>query len=235
MPQEGYAVQWILITLGSVLLLASALLTLLLRRRNMPTFRRLHLSLQLIRRIQQIATLDTDTQDVATLQSSALILMEQLHRLRSELATSPALPTGDDGEPRILELARDTADHGVFTPDAFVEALINWENTPTSTEVSAFPIAIGAAECQRLQVVLHSIDADTRIRRAARKFARRFLHCKQPYALLDKAGLNSLGLAALAQCLRESDQSEALVLLDRWLSVHEITTEDLAQQDTQRQ
>ena len=245
MPQEGLTVQWIWITGGLGLLLAAALLTWLLRRKRaaLPpearpasqVYRRMRLPAGMLAMLRRGARLPADTQDAAALADAALPLMEHLLHLREQLRPIPPLPIGPEGEPRLMEPARDAADTGRFTAEALVEALHDWQESPTPAEVAAFPVYVAVAQSQRLALVLRSIHADAKVRAAAARLAPRLTKAKQPYALLDKAALNSLGLAALARALRESAQPEALVHLDRWLAIHEITTEDLAQQDAKRQ
>ena len=237
--------QWIWITGGVGLLLAAALLTWLLRRkgasqppearRTAQTYRKIRLPTGLLTMLRHGAQLPADTQDAAVLADAALPLMEHLLHLRERLTSLPPLPSSPEGEPRLMEPARDAADAGRFTSESLVEALQAWKESPTPAEVSAFPLYVALAQSQRLALVLRSIHADAKIRAAATRLAPRLARVKHPYALLDKATLNSLGLAALARALRKCDQPEALVYLDRWLAVHEITTEDLAQQDAKRQ
>ena len=227
--------QWILIVVGLSLLAVGALLTWLLMHRNAATYTRLSLPKGLLSLVRKTAQLADDRQDVSALANSALGLMEHLHQLRMLLPIFPALPESPDGEPRLIELAREVAEANQFSPAALIEALDAWPQTATPSEIQAFPACIAVAQCQQLRVILRSMQADAKIRQSAKRLARRLPRSKQPYALLDKAGLNSIGLAALAEALRHQEQSEALVLLDRWLEVHELTTDDLLQQDTMHQ
>ncbi len=227
--------QWILIVVGLSLLAVGALLTWLLTHRNAATYRRLSLPKGLLSLVRKTAQLADDRQDVSALANSALGLMEHLHQLRMLLPTFPALPESPDGEPRLLELAREIADANQFSPAALIEALDAWPHTATPSEIQTFPACIAVAQCQQLRVILRSMQADAKIRQRAQRLARHLPRSKQPYARLDKAGLNSIGLAALAEALRHQEQPEALLLLDRWLEVHELTADDLLQQDTLRQ
>ncbi len=227
--------QWVWIILGLMLLMVAALLTLLLRRRQTESFCRIPFPRRMLRLLRKTAGLPTVSQDVLSLREHALRLMVQIDDLRRELLKAPPLPAASDGEPRLMELARDAADADHFTLDALLHAMSGWEQSATSLEVSAFPVCVGAAQCQRLALVLRTIRADARLRKRAEKLAFRLLRSKKPYVLLEKAGLNSLGLATLARALRQQEQPEALVLLERWLSVHDVTIDDLARQDDQRQ
>lgn len=226
---------WILIFVGGLLLSVGALLTWLLTHRNATTYGRITLPRKLPSLLRQTAMLPSAHQDVAALADAALPLMEHIHNLRTALRSMPSLPEGSDGEPRLMDLARDTADAGQFTLLALMSAFEDWPYTATPAEIQAFPACIGAVQCQRLHLLLRTMQADAKLRLQAEKLARRLHRSKQAYGLLDKAGLNSVGLAALAKTLRDHSQPESLVLLDRWLEVHELTTEDLAQQDTLRQ
>ena len=227
--------QWILIVVGLSLLAVGALLTWLLMHRNAATYTRLSLPNGLLSLVRKTAQLAEDRQDVTALANAALGLMEHLHQLRLQLRKLPPLPESPDGEPRLIELAREVADTNQFSPAALIEALDAWPQTATPSEIQAFPACIAVAQCQQLRVILRSMQADAKIRQRAKRLARSLQRSKQPYALLDKAGLNSSGLAALAEALRHQEQSEALVLLDRWLEVHELTADDLVQQDTLHQ
>ena len=227
--------QWILIVVGLSLLAVGALLTWLLMHRNAATYTRLSLPKGLLSLVRKTAQLADDRQDVSALANSALGLMEHLHQLRMLLPTFPALPESPDGEPRLIELAREVADANQFSPAALIKALDAWPQTATPSEIQAFPACIAVAQCHQLRVLLRSMQADAKIRQRAQRLARRLPRSKQPYACLDKAGLNSIGLAALAEALRHQEQSEALVLLDRWLEVHELTADDMLQQDTMHQ
>ena len=226
---------WILIFVGGLLLSVGALLTWLLTHRNAATYVRITLPRKLPSLLRQTAMLPYAHQEIVALADAALPLMEHIHNLRTTLRNMPSLPEDSDGEPRLMDLARDTADAGQFTLVALISALQDWPHTATTAEIQAFPVCIGAVQCQRLRLLLRTMQTDAKIRRQAEKLARRLHRSKQPYGLLDKAGLNSVGLAALAKTLRDHGQPESLVLLDRWLDVHELTTEDLAQQDTLRQ
>ena len=226
--------QWILITVGVSLLAVGALLSWLLTHRNAASYVRASLPKGMLALIRKAACLSPDQQDHAALADFALALLEHIHQLRIQLRRLPALPEAS-GEPRLMELARDAADANQYTLAALLRALDAWEHTAAPSEIQGFPACIAAAQCQRLRRVLQTMLADAKIRRQAEKLARRLHRSKQPYARLDKAGLNSLGLASLANALRSQEQAESLVLLDRWLEVHEITAEDLAEQDALRQ
>lgn len=238
--------QWIWITAGLLTLLAAALLTLLLRRmkrssqpaadRTAGSYSRARIPARLLRMLRRAVRSTGDTQDIAALIASAHPLMEHILQLRTRLHSLPSLPTGDDGEPRLMDLAREAADEGPFTAAALVEALAACtEFRPTPAEVSAFPHYVALAQSQRLALVLRSMLADARIRSASAMLAPKLARSKQPNALLEKANLNSLGLAALVKALREREQHEAMIYVDRRLAVHDLAAEDLALQDTQRQ
>jgi len=228
-------VQWIWIILGLMLLTASAVLTLLLRRRSTARFCRVKLCRKLPQLIFRAAKLDTDAQDITALREHTIELTEAVLRLNQRLVTLPRLTAASDGEPRILEVARDIVDEGKYSPDALVHALSSLDEPFSSMEISALPDCICAAQCQRLALVIRSILENAAQRHHAQKLAHRLPRSRKPYALLDKAALNSIGLAELSRALQHQDQSEAIVLLERWLAVHEITTEALVQQDANRQ
>ncbi len=227
--------QWIWIFVGLMLLMLAALISWFLHHRSTAAFCRIPMPGRLLSLLQRTARLSVQTQDVRALQENALRLMEQIHRLHRTIFASPTLPAAPDGEPRLMALARDAADADHFTLDALSAAITTWDHPATPMEVSALPACIGAAQCQRLALVLQTILADAKNRIRAEKLAPQLLRSKKPYAMLEKAGLNSIGLAALAKALRQQEQPEGIVLLDRWLTVHDITTEVLAQQDDQRQ
>lgn len=226
---------WTLIIVGLSLLAICSLLTWLLTHQNAASYGRASVPGKLLPLLRKAARLPSDRQEAAALADFALQFMEHIHHLRQALRHLPSLPEAADGEPRLLALAQEAADAEQFTTEALTEALSTWEHPATPAEVLAFPACIGAVQCQRLHLVLRTILTDARTCQQAAKPAGRLLRAKHPYALLDKAALNSLGLAALAHALRQREQPEMLVLLDRWLEVHGLTTEDLAQQDAQRQ
>ena len=152
--------QWILIVVGLSLLSVGTLLTWLLTHRNVATYGRIALLRGMIALVRKTAQLAEDRQDVAALSNAALGLMEHLHQLRLQLRKLSPLPESPDGEPRLLELAREAADADQCSPAALIESLDSWQHTATPSEIQAFPACIAVAQCQQLQVILRRLQAE---------------------------------------------------------------------------
>lgn len=156
--------QWMTIMLGLMLLLIALLTGALLRmrmikRRGNTLYGgprcRLHTPRRTIHYLRKAAAIDRDRMDILALKQGALSLVEHMYRLSGGLRSIPALPGGGEGEPRLMSLARETADAGRFTSEALAEALREWEDIPpTPSEASAFPLCVALANCDRLGAVL---------------------------------------------------------------------------------
>lgn len=235
---------WIWIAAGLLLLLAGGMLTYLLRRTadtgdsKVPPvhYARERGSRQTLRLLRRIARMQCGGKDVEALHRAALPLMKHLIRLLQELRRIPPLPANQDGDPRLMELARDVADGEAFTPQALLDALNVWgESHPSPQEIAALPAYVAAAQCQRLNAVLRALMGDVRERRAAARLALKLQRRKHPEAVLNANRLNSIGLAALLMELRQQEQSQLLALLDMWLSHRGIAAESLTLAGMQRQ
>lgn len=237
---------WILIAAGLLVLLAVGLLTYLLRRSastgaqdTSPVpmhYARLRSVRQTSRLLRRFTRVKVVGKDVEALQLSALTLTKHLLRLSRELRRFPLLPANQDGEPRLMELARDVADGEDFTPQSLLDALSAWNEThPSPQEIAALPAYVAAAQCQRLSAVLRAMLTDVCERIAAARLAKRLQRRKHPDAILNANRLNSIGLAALLFELRKENQSQLLALLDAWLDHHEISAEALTISNMKRQ
>lgn len=237
--------QWLWLTAGILLLLAGGILTWLLRHAagtganaasSPGRFVRLHPDSRTMRLIRQILRRPALSKDTEVLQDVSRPLMTHLMRINRELRSLPPLPAGPDGEPRLMELARDAADHGQFAAQDLITALTSWDEPhATSGEVAAFPLCIALAQCHRLTSVLRTMQQDDRERQAAAKLARRLQRCKRPEAVMEKNSLSTIGLSALLGALREQEQHQLLALTDAWLESHEVSAEALVLTGTQRQ
>ncbi len=236
---------WLWIITGLSLLLAGGLLTYLLRRtteidKASAAFEMHHVRLrrsgQVSRLVRRILREDVEGQDMDALEEAARPLVMHLARLDQAIRHLPPLPADSDGEPRLMALARETADGDDLSVSALLHALSTWDAPPlTSQEIAAFPICIAAAERQRAASVLRALEKDIRERRAALRLAKRLARCRQPDAVLMKNHLSTIGLAALLMQLRQEKQEQLLSLMDAWLTQHDISAESLTRSGMQRQ
>lgn len=228
---------WIWLT-GGLLLAAGLLLTYLLRPHHGADglgFVRAKRNRQVIRRMRRLLRTKDPQRDAQALHQAALPLMEHLMHMNRDIASLPPLPAAPDGEPRIMDIARDAADQERFTRDALMSILTDWPEQPTPAEVAAFPVCIALAQSQRLASVFSAMQADARERSAAQHLARRLMRCKHPDAVLKMNTLNSTGLCTLLCALRESGSPALLSLLDAWLEEQGVPADSLAHSGTQRQ
>ena len=231
---------------GLMLLFAGMILTYLLRRKNGTAARkdshgpahyiRLHGNRSALRLIQKLTRTQIDGKDIEALQEAARPLLEHLLRINQELRQLPALPAGSDGDPRLMDLARDAADQEQFTVQSLLDMLINWEVSQVlPQEVAAFPVYVAAAQCQRLTTVLRALLSETRERSSAARLARRLRRCKRPESVLEKNRLNSIGLAALLSILRAEERHQLLALVNAWLEARDISAADITLSSMNRQ
>lgn len=226
--------QWLWIFAGLTLLLAGTILTYWLRHKTGTAARedshipvhyvRLRKNKRAVRLLKKAAGLHVGGKDIEALQEAVRPLMEHLLRLNQEVRRLPALPAGTEGEPRLMDLARDAADQEHFTVQTLLDMLTNWEISPAlPQEIAAFPVYVAAAQCQRLTAVLRALLSEARERASAARLAHRLQRCKRPATVLEKNRLNSIGLAELLGILREKEAHQLLALLNAWLESHEIS------------
>ena len=219
--------------MGGLLLLAGGLLTYLLKphKGNAAPYRlRLHRNRRVLRLMRRL--LRSKQVDSTVLPAASEALTEALHRMNRRIASLPPLPAGPDGEPRLMDAARDAADAPAFSSEALLDILS--DGNFTSTEVLHFPICVACAVSHRLGAVLSSLLADVRQADQARRMLRSMLHSKQPARLMRKCTLNSYGLHIL---FCEMEEAHALALLDMlkaWLSEFDLEPEQLAAAASQR-
>lgn len=237
--------EWLWIIAGLLTLLSACLLTILLRRTprdsrksaayELPRMPLAHTG-NVSRLVRRIIRTSVHGKDVEALQEAARPLVMHLSRLDREIRRVPPLPADSEGEPRLMNLARDIGDGDAFTAEVLADALSGWNGTPLSAmEISAFSQCVGAAACQRLSSVLRAMKKDLRERSGALRLARRLQRCKRPDEVLRKNHLSSVGLAALLGQIQQGKNDQLLSLVEVWLTQHEIAPEALTQSGMQRQ
>lgn len=211
---------------GGLMLLAGILLTYLLkpRKASEALYRvRLHRNrraLRLLRRLHRSKHPCT-----RTLQAASPTLLTALRRMNRRITSLPPLPADTDGDPRVLDAARDAADAPEISGEALLDALAG--NALSSVEVLFFPVCVAWAQSYRLTTVLTSLWADVRQADQAKAFLRRLRRSKQPARLLQKCTLNSFGLHALHQALAECRAEALQDMLTNWLLEMDLTIDDL--------
>lgn len=218
---------------GGLMLLAGILLTYLLKPRKaseVPYRGRLHRNRRVLRLMRRL--LRSKHPSTRTLQAASPFLLDSLRRMNRRIASLPPLPCGPDGEPRLMDAARDAADTPEISGEALLDVLA--DNAFTSPEVLFFPVCVACAESHRLAAVLTSLLADVRQADQAQKFLRRLRRSKHPALLLQKCTLNSFGLHALHQALTACHAEALLEVLTSWLLEMDLEPGDLAAAARQR-
>lgn len=214
---------WIWVVPGALMLVLAWGLTRFLNRK----YKRLLFPRRLMRALRKAMRLPGDGADVQALHAASLAITEHLLLLQRELRQAPSMPVDEDGVPRILALAHDLADEGLCTTAALLQALKNWPCTATPCEAWLLPLAIGAAQSQRLNRVLHAMLADAAQPTRARKLLRQMLRSRNAAALLEKSKLNAIGLAALAELIRTKAPDRLLPIWEEWLATQELNGDAL--------
>lgn len=215
------------------MLLAGVLLTYLLKPRkacNGPYRMRLHRNRRVMRLMHRI--LRSGQPWTRTLQAASPFLMDALRRTNRKISVLPPLPAGPDGEPRLMDAAREAADAPEISGDSLLKVLSH--NEFNSMEVLVFPVCVACAESRRLSVLLSSMLADTQQARQAQRLARRLRRSQHPQQLLQKCTLNSFGLNALHHALKEKHADALLNLLTDQLLEMELESNDLSAAARQR-
>ena len=218
---------------GGLMLLAGILLTYLLKLRKAseaPYRVRLHRNRRALRLLRRLH--GSKHPCTRTLQAASPTLLTALRRMNRRITSLPTLPADADGEPRVLDAARDAADAPEISGEVLLDVLAG--NTLSSTEVLFFPVCVAWAQSYRLTTVLTSLWADVRQADQAKIFLRRLRRSKQPARLLQKCTLNSFGLYALHQALAECHAETLQDMLTNWLLEMDLTIDDLATAVRQR-
>lgn len=213
---------------GGLMLLAGGLLTYLLKLRRgseAPYRVRLHRNLRVLRQMRRLLR-SKHSQDPHALQVTLPLLVDAVYQLNRRIASLPPLPAAPEGEPRLLDAAREAADNPEVSGQALLD-VIKDEGLST-TEIIVFPVCVAYAESQRLGSVLSSMLSDMRQARHAVRLARRMQRSKHPEQLLRKDSLNSFGLNTLRQALEDGHADTLLNLLTDWLSELDLTPADLS-------
>ncbi len=198
-------------------------------------YRRLKRPSRCLQLLKKSLHLQDDLPAVTALQDCVPMLMADLRRLASQMRSMPALPAGEDHQPRLMLLALELSDEEQYTAPELLHALASWEAfSCTSSEVDQLPLCIASAQCQRLQRVVRSIHSDVQEHRAAHRRCRQFRHSKDPQRLMNRHPLSSVGLASLRRICLQQD-SKLLSTIDAWLLAQGITPEALIQHDRERQ
>lgn len=162
--------QWMVILAGITALFLAGLLTYFLGRRMTGKAdllyggprRHLHRPWRALRLLKRTARLTPDNMGNKALQGCALALMEHIVLLTRQLRTAPRLPVGDEGEPRLMALARDIVDAGRFSADTLVQAIEDMEEASlTPAEAASLPLCVACANCDRLSAVLKDMLSAT--------------------------------------------------------------------------
>lgn len=219
---------WLLAALA--FLLATYILTLLRHRPFLKGRRtaRPQIDGRIAARVRRLLRRPSGNESLIALHRAAPLMLEHLRHFQQACRHLPPLPVSDEGEPRLMDLARDVADSDSFEADTFLHALQTTGATLYSAEVSSFPYLVAAAQCQRFGAVVKIIAADNAEYHAAHRLAKRLLRGAPADALLEKAALNSIGLAALLKALQDSEQEPLVEILTRWLTARGISAEHLA-------
>lgn len=218
---------------GGLMLLAGVLLTYLLKphKASTGTYRiRLHRNRHVLRLLQRL--LRSGQPFTRTLQAASPFLVDALRRTNRHIAALPPLPAGPDGEPRLMDAAREAADSAEISGDSLLEVLTHHQ--PDPMEAFVFPVCVACAESRRLTVLLTSMLADARQASQAQHFIKRLQRSKQPKKLLQKCTLNSFGLNALHHALKKCHADALLNLLADHLSEMDLEPDDLATAAKQR-
>nr|MBR4280646.1 hypothetical protein [Clostridia bacterium] len=226
----------LLIWLSAVLTLsAGVLLTYLLRPHKEGTvpFRvRLHRNKRVLRLMRRILRTRDIPAYTSNLEQASFFLTVHLRRMNSAIAALPPLPTGSDGEPRLMEAAREAADEPTVSAEALLTALQGHAFTPD--EIVSFPACVAFAESQRLSSVLSSMLTDVMQAQLAHRLLRRMQRSKLPAQLLQNASVNSFGLHYLYQTLQDGQQDSLLALVKARLEELELSPDALSSSAEQR-
>ena len=221
---------------GGLMLLAGGLITYLLKphKADMNPFRvRLHRNRRVLRLLRHVLRACDDQPYTRPLKSAAPFLQDRLRQMNRRIASLPALPSAPDGEPRVMETARDAADlpelEGHLLVDMLKEASLD------TSEILAFPVCIAYAESQRLSAVLSLILSDLNQARQAAKFVRKMQRSKRPDQLLRRCSLNSYGLYTLLRALQAQHADSMIALVEKWLQELELQASDLISSSAQRE
>lgn len=214
---------------GAFLLLAGLLLTHQLRLRreaDIPFYVRLHRDDRTIRLLRRILRQRAKLELPPLLCAAAPRLMAHLRQMNRRIGMLPPLPASDEGEPRLMDAARDAADGAEVTCESLLAALADKAFTPD--EVLAFPVAVARAQSQRLAAVLTAFRKDAAQLRLAARLLRKLRRSKHPERLLARSALNSCGLHHLYRMLPERQQDPLLPVAGAHLAAHELSPDALA-------
>lgn len=224
-------------------LLVLILIFAIIKKRSSPqkysshlTYRRILLNRKPCRLLQRLLRFPADSIDLKALQDAACLLMEYLLHTLHRSRNLPPLPTSQDGDCRLMDLARDIADDGKYNESSLISAVTQWSHQPaTPAEISALPACIAISQYQRLSVIFQAILSEARTRQAGLRFARRFLKCRKPQQLLEKCTLSSASLSALCNHLQAVEALEHYAMVEDWLTDRQLHPDALRQTAMQRQ
>lgn len=230
--------QWLWIVSGLLLLLSAWVVNRFIQlHRNhghVTSYRHLHVPFCLLHRLKRTAGLPPVSSEIKASQNFAKALAAAVIRLRRDLRRTPALPCGDNGEPRILPLANQLSDDSACSTSALLAAISAWPQPLLPSEVAALPLCIAVTQCRRLGFVLHAIRSDAKERSRADRLYRRLKRRKSPAQILEKARLRPVGLAALlAACSHPDDPLHQAFTL--WLEAHDLSAETITTHALERQ
>ncbi len=233
--------QWILILFGLCVLLPASIFLLRfalhrisvsgLRWRRMQR-RHCRKVLRLIRRAVRLRLPAADGHGFSGCMRS---LMLHVLRLRRELDSFPLIAPGSDGNPRIIHLAADIAEEGVYTAEALITALAGWEDGPAaSAEVSLLPVCTGLVQCKRLSTVLQAVCSDASELHRAVRLARQLERSRRPERLLKALPFRAIGLSELLKLAQQREHPRLDALLTAWLEEQHLTAEEIQLHALQR-
>lgn len=189
-----------------------------------------------IRLVRRILRSQAEGRDLDALREAAIPLLTHLTRFEQARRSLPPLPVDAEGEPRLMPLSCEVADRDRILASDLVETLSEWNDTMLSSrEITAFPVCIAAAECQRVTRVLYALHQDLRQRRAGLHLADRLMQCRQPEAVLKNSNLSVIGQASLLARLRQQQQGQLTVLVETWLTHHGQSAEEIIEEGLARQ
>lgn len=233
---------WIWLTSGLLLLMTVWVIGRFIAIRNAARsgiilhYKRLTLPPRCLQMLQTARKLPAHASAIEALHECAQPLLTSMRRLSRQLRSTPSLPEGEDGQPRIMGLAYSLCDDECYSTPSMLSALEDFDDfTPTPSETAALPSCVAVAQCHRLNAVLRVIYQEAREYTSARKLLRRLQRSKEPLALLERHPLPCSGLYSLHHMCLHSQDERLLAAIIAYLGSNDLTPDDLTQRFQERQ
>ena len=174
---------------------------------------------------------------VTILRGEHQALTAALLTLRQDMRRPPVLPCKQDGEIRMLALARETLRHGQPDSELLLRMLESFQQHGDSTldERLALPLCLRVLLADRLTHALRRMLAASAQARRGKQLARQYARKKHLAETLNRHPLPLTCLAALLTELRAHSATDALTQLDDWLAQGGSSAAGIARQDAQEQ